>query len=163
MSNQLSRASLMTIKVFPFPRAMAPEYIPDVIGIIDKRIQPRIQLRLRRLPRAAPIPHTTLALSSRVLNDIRTSIGQIFQPLMLANAQFRMKRQSPHRQQGSSADRHTNFLEVRSCPESGLDQHRLPLRTLLRTPFALPSHTPNTSGWYESGRCEDTGPGSSGL
>ena len=36
------------------------------------------------------------------------------------------------------------------------------LRTLLRTPFALPSHTPNTPGRYESGRCEDTGPGSSG-
>jgi hypothetical protein len=56
------------------------------------------------------------------------------------------------------ADRHTSLLEVRSCPESGLDQHRLPLRTLLRTPFALPSHTPNTPGWYESGPCEDTGP-----
>jgi hypothetical protein len=50
---------------------------------------------------------------------------------------------------GPSADRHTSFLEVRSCPESGLNQHRLPLRTLLRTPFALPSHTPNTPGRYE--------------
>ena len=37
-----------------------------------------------------------------------------------------------------------SLLEVHSCPESRLDQHRLPLRILLRTPFALPSHTPNT-------------------
>src|SRR5437879_1390331 len=57
----------------------------------------------------------------------------------------------------SPADRHTSFLEVRSCPESGRDQHRLPLRTLLRTPFALPSHAPNTPGRYESGRCEAPG------
>src|SRR6476646_5194424 len=28
-------------KIFPFPRAMAPEYIPDVIRIMDKRVYDR--------------------------------------------------------------------------------------------------------------------------
>src|SRR5205085_11561870 len=65
---QRNRARLQPFQGFSIPEGYSP--------IIHNRrdannrqagIQPRAQLFLRGLPRAAPIPHTTLALSSHVL------------------------------------------------------------------------------------------------